>query len=78
MERLINTAAAKLASHIFDMSSDMSTLRKLFVLFKMLYTVETVACMPIRVVNVARSREGRRAKSLDSDENFKPLHTRKF
>ena len=36
----------------------MFTLRTLFVLFKLLYTVETVAYMPIRVAEVARSREG--------------------
>ena len=74
VKRLFNTAAAKLAFHFFDMSSDMFTLSTLLVLFKLLYTVETVACMPIRVANVARSREGPSPRSLDSYENFKPLH----
>ena len=55
MKRLFNAAAEKLAFHIFDMSIDMFIMRTLFILFKLLYTVETLACMPIRVADVARS-----------------------
>ena len=66
MKRLFNTAAAKLAFLIFDMSSDM------FTLFKLLYTV---AVTYIGVADVARSREGPSPKSLDADENFKPSHS---
>ena len=58
MKRLFNTAAAKLAFHIFDVSSDMFTLRTLF----------------IRVADVAREHGWHPPKSFDSDKNFKPEH----